>query len=91
VGKDNMTIPEEPKKYSTKSIDSAAVIMAMGGRITGVKRENPEDRFLTFMFEAVFDMEPVVLELASKTLTINAADLLDANKRMKSIIHSSPR
>lgn len=86
-----MTIPEETKKYSTKSIDTAACIMAHGARIVGVKREDEKDKFLTFIFEAAFDMEAISLQLASKTLTINAADLLDANKRMKSIIHSSPR
>jgi hypothetical protein len=82
---------EELKKYSTKSIDSAACVMAKGARIVGVKREKEDDRFLTFMFEANFDMESIALELASKTLFINAADLLDANKRMKSVIHSQPR
>lgn len=85
-----MTIQEELKKYSTKSIDSAACVMALGAKIVGVKREPANDRFLTFMFEAGFDMEKTALELASKTLTLNAADLLEANKRMKSIIHSAP-
>lgn len=82
---------KEPNKYSTKSIDSAACVMALGARIVGVKREKEDDRFLTFIFEATFDMERIALELASKTLTINAADLLDSNKRLKSIIHSAPR
>lgn len=86
-----METKEETKKYSTKSIDSAACVMALGARIVGVKREKEEDRFFTFIFEASFDMEKVALDLASKTLTINAADLLDANKRMKSVIHSTPR
>jgi hypothetical protein len=81
----------DTKKYQTKSIDSAACVMALGAKIVGVKREKEEDRFLTFIFEAQFDMETIALQLASKTLTINAADLLDANKRMKSVIHSAPR
>ena len=86
-----MTTPEELKKYSTKSIDSAACILALGANIVGAKRENQEDRFLTFMFEASFDMESIALQLTSKTLLVNAANLLDANKRLKSIIHSVPR
>lgn len=83
------TIQEEVKKYSTKSIDSAACVMAKGARIVGVKREKEDDRFLTFIFESSFDMEKIALELASKTLVINAADLLDANKRLKSLIHQT--
>lgn len=85
------TAKEELKKYSTKSIDSAACILALGANVVGVKRESENDRFLTFMFEAAFDMEKIALELASETLEINAAKLLNANKRMKSIIHSSVR
>lgn len=84
-------VKEELQKYSTKSIDSAACLMASGAKIIGVKREREDDKFLTFIFEASFDMEKIVLELVSKTLLVNAADLLDANKRMKSIIHSAPR
>lgn len=82
--------PKDTNKYQTKSIDSAACVMALGAKIVGVKREKEDDRFLTFIFEASFDMEKIALELASKTLTVNAADLLDANKRMKSVIHASP-
>jgi hypothetical protein len=85
-----MEIKENTKKYSTKSIDSAACVMALGAKIVGVKREPADDRFLTFMFEADFDMDKIGLELASETLTLNAARLLAANKRMKSIIHSAP-
>lgn len=85
------TTKEELKKYQTKSIDSAACLLALGANVTGVKREKEEDRFLTFMFEAEFDMEKIALELASETLVINAAKLLNANKRMKSIIYASPR
>jgi hypothetical protein len=88
------TVKEETKdtqKYQTKSIDSAACIMAKGARIVGVKRESPEDRFLTFIFEGEFDMEAIALQHASRTLLLNTADLLDANKRMKSVIHSTPR
>jgi hypothetical protein len=86
-----MDLKEQPKKYSTKSIDSAACVMALGAKIVGVKREKEDDRFLTFMFEGEIDMEAIALQLASKTLVVNAADLLDANKRMKSVIHSVPR
>ena len=86
-----MTTPEELKKYSTKSIDSAACILALGASVVGVKREPTDDKFLTFILEASFDMEKIALELASETLTINAAKLLNANKRMKSIIHSQLR
>lgn len=86
-----MDTKEEPKKYSTKSIDSAACILALGAEIVGAKRETPDDRFLTFYFEGTFDMEQIAFQLTSETLTINAARLLHANKRMKSIIHSVPR
>lgn len=86
-----METKEEPKKYSTKSIDSAACVMALGARIVGVKREEKEDRFLTFLFEGNFDMEKIALELASKTLTLNAYELLEAARRLKSIVHSQPR
>jgi hypothetical protein len=51
-----MELKEEPKKYSTKSIDSAACVMALGAKIVGVKREKEDDRFLTFMFEGEIDM-----------------------------------
>lgn len=88
---DKQEEPKDTNKYQTKSIDSAACVMAKGAKIVGVKREKEEDRFLTFIFEGSFDMEATALELASKTLMINAADLLDANKRLKSVIHSSPR
>lgn len=84
-------VKEELKKYSTKSIGTASCVMALGARIVGVKREQEDDRFLTFMFEATFDMDKIALEFASKTLTINAVDLLDAYGRMKSVIHSQPR
>lgn len=83
--------PKESTKYSTKSIDSAACVMALGARIVGVKREKEEDRFLTFLFESNFDMEKTALELASKTLTINAYDLLEAARRLKSVVHQTPR
>lgn len=86
-----MVTKEETKKYSTKSIDSAACVMALGARIVGVRREKPEDRFLTFIFEGEFDMEGVALQLASKSLSINAYDLLEAARRLKSVVHSAPR
>lgn len=84
-------VKEEPKKYSTRSIDAAACVMALGARIIGVKREPADDKFLTFLFEAEFDMDKVGFELASETLEMNAAKLLAANKRMKTIIHSQIR
>lgn len=85
------TTKEETKKYSTKSIDSAACVMALGARIVGAKREKEEDKFLTFIFEGEFDMEATALQLASKTLTVNAYDLLEAARRLKSVVHSAPR
>jgi hypothetical protein len=83
-----METKEDTKKYSTKSIDSAACVMALGARIVGVKREKEEDRFLTFMFEADFDMESASLQLASETLMINAYKLCESMRRLKSLIHS---
>lgn len=83
--------PKESTKYSTKSIDSAACVMALGARIVGVKREKEEDRFLTFFFESNFDMEKIALDLASKVLTVNAYELLEAARRLKSLVHQTPR
>jgi hypothetical protein len=82
---------KDTKKYQTKSIDSAACVLALGAEIVGAKKEDKNDKFLTFFFQADFDMDKVALQLASETLVINAAKLLQANKRMKSIIHSVPR
>lgn len=76
-------------KYHTKSMDSAACVMALGARVVGVKREREDDRFLTFYFEGTFDMEKVALELASKTLNINAYDVLESQRRLKSLIHQN--
>lgn len=86
-----METKEELKKYSTKSIYPAACVLALGAEIVGVKKEKPDDKFLTFMFTGTFDMDEVALKLASKTLEINAYELLEAYGRLKSLIHSQPR
>lgn len=79
----------ETKRYHTKSLDSAACIMASGARIIGVKREKEDDRFLTFYFEGTFDMEQVAIDLAAKTLRLNTYDVLESVRRLKSLVHQS--
>lgn len=86
-----METKEESKKYSTQSIYPAACVLALGAEIVGVKRESPEDRFLTFIFQGSFDMEAVALKLASKTLEVNAYELLEAYGRLKTLIHSQAK
>lgn len=63
--------------------------MALGAKIIGIKREKEDDRFFTFYFEGSFDMEQVALQLASRTLLVNASDVLEAMRRMKSLIHQN--
>lgn len=83
------TKAEEAKVYSykTRSLDEFAVALALGAEVTGVERK-PEDRFFTFHLKGRFDMEKVALQLASRTLTINAFELCEALRRAKSLIHS---
>lgn len=78
---------EKVYSYKTRSLDELAVALALGAEVVDVEKK-PEDRFLTFHLKSIFDMKPVALQLASRTLTINAQDLCDALKRAKSIIHS---
>lgn len=80
-------ITEEKYTYETKSLDEFAVALALGAEVVSVDRKG-DDRFFTFHLRGDFDMEKVSLQLASKTLQINAYDLCEALRRAKSIVHS---
>lgn len=75
-------------KHKTKSIYELATCLALGAKVVSVDRET-NIRFYEFSLESeTVDLEKACLELASKILTINAYELLDAFTRAKSIIHS---
>lgn len=75
-------------KHETKSLDELSVLLALGAEVKQVDR-NSDSRFYKFFLETdKFDMEKTTLALASKTLTVNAYDLLEAGRRAKSIIHA---
>jgi hypothetical protein len=84
-----VTQTEEQKvfTYQTKSLDDLAVALAMGAEVVDVVRE-AGDRFFTFHLKGSFDIKAVALKLASRTLEMNAYDVLEANRRAKSIVHS---
>ena len=82
-----VTKAEERFTYKTKSLDEFAVALALGAEATGVKREKPDDKFLTFYLQADFDINEIALQLASRTLKINAYDLCDAMRRAKAVVH----
>lgn len=86
-----MDTKTEEKKcftYETKSLDDLAVALALGAEVVDVVRERPDDRFFTFHLRGPFDIKTIALQLASRTLTINAYDVLEANRRAKSLVHS---
>jgi hypothetical protein len=72
--------------YRTRSLDEFAVALALGAKVVGVERREDE-RFFTFHLEGEFDMEKTSLELASRTLTINAYDLCEGLRRAKAVVH----
>ena len=78
---------EKTFKYETKSLDDFAVALALGAEVVSVDRKD-DDRFFTFHLKASFDIEKMALQLASKTLTVNAYDLCEALRRAKSIVHN---
>jgi len=82
----------------TTSIDLATSLMALKYELVKVDKTDP--RRMKFHFEpqiktgglgdlALAGMEDVKLQLANKTLVLNAQDAFDALRRLKSIIHSS--
>lgn len=82
----------------TSSIDLAAALMSLKYELVKVDRTDP--RRMEFHFDAPIlsgnlgelskaSMEEVKLQLANKTLMLNAQDTFDAMRRLKSIIHSS--
>lgn len=80
--------PEKIYAYSTQSLDEFAVALALGAEVVYVDKLT-DSRFFTFRLKATFDMEKTMLELASRTLTVNAYALCDALRRCKSVIHRS--
>lgn len=73
-------------KFNTKSLDELAVMLASGADLVKVDRTT---RFYTFFLESEkIDLEQISLQLASKKLVMNAAELLSAYKRAKSVSHS---
>jgi hypothetical protein len=76
----------ENQIYRTKSLDEFAVALALNAEVVGVDRAS-DDRFFTFILKCDFDMEKIALQLASRTLVINAYDLCEALRRAKSVIH----
>lgn len=78
---------EKISKHETKSLDELAVMLALGASLDKVDRGG---RFYTFYLSSTsIDLEEISLKLASKSLEINAAELLSAYKRAKSISHST--
>ena len=73
--------------YKTRSLDEFAVALALGAEVTGVSKDNPDERFFTFHLRGAFDIEKTALALASKTLVVNAYDLCEALRRAKSLVH----
>lgn len=82
----------------TKSFDLAASLMACGYELVGV--DKTDVKRMEFSFEPKIktgnlgelgqaSMEEVKLQLVNKTLMVNAQDILDAMRRLKSVIHSS--
>lgn len=78
---------EKVYTFETRSLDDLAVALALGAEVTDVQKK-PGDKFLTFHLKGRFDIKAVSLKLASRTLEINAYDVLEANRRAKSIVHS---
>lgn len=75
-------------KHETKSMYELAVCLAFGARVVKVDRET-DRKFYKFWLESdTVDLEKKTLELASRTLQVNAYDLLEAYGRAKSIVHS---
>lgn len=75
-------------EYETKSLDELAVSLALGAELVDAHKRGADDRFLTFVLKADFDMKKIALQLASKTLQINAFSLCEAIRRAKSVIHN---
>lgn len=76
-----------PFKYETKSLDEFAVLLSLGAEVVSVDRLT-DSKFYRFSLSSGWDMEKKTLELASRTLQVNAYDLCEAMRRAKSVIHS---
>lgn len=75
-------------KYNTKSLDEFITSLALGAEVVKVDRLT-DPRFFTFYLESeTVDLEKKMLELASRTLEINAYTILDAGRRAKSVVHA---
>ncbi len=75
-------------RYSTRSIYEFAVCLAVGAEIVSVDRETDIRHYRFHVKSESVDLEKKALELQSKTLVMNAYELLDAYGRAKSVIHS---
>ena len=79
---------EQVYTYETKSLKEFAVLLALGATISKIDRKT-DTRFFKFYLESTtVDLEKKALEFASKTLVINAYELLDAYRRATEIVHS---
>lgn len=81
--------PEQTYTHSTQSLDELILALALGAEIDRVDRVT-DPRFFTFFLKGVFDIEAATLKLASKSIKVDAHDMLDAMKRAKSVIHRRP-
>lgn len=75
-------------KHETKSMYELAVCLALGAQIDKVDRVTDVRFFKFFLSSKTVDLEQACLKLASKTLEINAYDLLEAYSRAKSVVHA---
>lgn len=82
-----METTAEKFKYETKSLDEFAVLLSLGAEVVRVDRVS-DPKFFKFHLTSEWDMEKKTLELASRTLTVNAYELCEAMRRAKSVIHS---
>lgn len=78
------TIEQKIYELSTQSLDELAVALSLGAEVVRVDKST---RFFTFSLRATFDMEAMMLALASQTLQVNAYLLCDALRRAKSLVH----
>lgn len=80
---------EKVYRYSTRSIYEFTVCLALGATIVSVDRETDPRHFEFTVESKTIDLEKKALELASRTLVMNAYELLDAYGRAKSVVHSN--
>lgn len=82
------TNTEKTYEYETKSLDEFAVALSIGAEITKVDRVKDPKFYTFYLKHETIDIEKIALQLASRTLTVNAYELCEAMRRAKSVIHS---